>query len=86
METVIYEGREGYETERRTKRADLHSGKDQHRTESGAQAGSSRTYGGSRITVLNNDKKGAMTVKFRGTRFALGKRIADNIHVKEAAA
>ena len=41
---------------------------------------------GSRITVLNNDKKGAMTVKFRGTRFALGKRIADNIHVKEAAA
>ena len=41
---------------------------------------------GSRITVLNNDKKGAMTVKFRGTRFALGKRIADNIQVKEAAA
>ena len=23
---------------------------------------------GSQITVLNNDKKGAMTVKFRGTR------------------
>ncbi len=41
---------------------------------------------GSRITVLNNDKKGAMTVKFRGTRFALGRRIADNIFVKEEAA
>ena len=25
-------------------------------------------------------------VKFRGTRFALGRRIADNIFVKEAAA
>ncbi len=41
---------------------------------------------GSRITILNNDKKGAMTVKFRGTRFALGRRIADNIFVKEEAA
>lgn len=39
----------------------------------------------SRITVLNNDKKGAMTVKFRGTRFALGKHIADGIIVKEDA-
>ncbi len=38
---------------------------------------------GSGITILNNDKKGAMTVKFRGTRFALGRRIADNISVKE---
>ena len=41
---------------------------------------------GSRITILNNDKKGAMTVKFRGTRFALGRRIADSIFVKEGAA
>ena len=41
---------------------------------------------GSRITILNTDKKGAMTVKFRGTRFALGRRIADNIFVKEEAA
>ena len=40
---------------------------------------------GSQITVLNNDKKGSMTVKFRGTRFAFGRRIADNIFVKEAA-
>ena len=36
------------------------------------------------ITILNNDKKGAMTVRFRGTRFALGKRIADHIEVEEA--
>ena len=41
---------------------------------------------GSQITILNNDKKGALTVRFRGTRFALGRRIADNIIVKEAAA
>lgn len=38
---------------------------------------------GTKITILNNDKKGALTAKFRGTRFALGKRIADNIKVKE---
>ena len=41
---------------------------------------------GSQITVLNNNKRGAMTVRFRGTRFALGRRIADNIIVREAAA
>lgn len=41
---------------------------------------------GAEITILNNDKKGALTVRFRGTRFALGRRIADNIIVKEAAA
>ena len=41
---------------------------------------------GSQITVLNNGKKGALSVRFRGTRFALGRRIADNIIVKEAAA
>ena len=39
---------------------------------------------GAPITVLNNDKKGAMAVRFRGTRFALGKRIADHIEVEEA--
>lgn len=39
---------------------------------------------GTRITVLNNSKKGALTARFRGTRFALGKRIADHIEVKEA--
>ena len=41
---------------------------------------------GAEITILNNDKKGALTVRFRGPRFALGRRIADNIIVKEAAA
>lgn len=38
---------------------------------------------GARIKVLNNDKNGALTVKFRGTRFALGRRIADHITVEE---
>ena len=38
---------------------------------------------GAMITILNNDKKGALTAKFRGTRFALGRQIADNIDVKE---
>lgn len=41
---------------------------------------------GTRVTILNNDKKGAITVKFRGTRFAMGKRIADHITVREVAA
>lgn len=41
---------------------------------------------GTRVMVLNNDKKGALTVKFRGTRFAVGKRIADHILVEEVAA
>ena len=38
---------------------------------------------GSLITILNNDKKGSLTAKFRGTRFALGRRIADHIEVTE---
>lgn len=41
---------------------------------------------GSLITILNNDKKGSLTAKFRGTRFALGKRIADHIEVTEVSA
>ena len=40
---------------------------------------------GTLITVLNNDKHGALTVRFRGTRFAFGRRIADNIDVSEVA-
>lgn len=40
---------------------------------------------GTYITILNNDKKGSLTAKFRGTRFALGKRIADHIEVKEVS-
>ena len=38
---------------------------------------------GAKITILNNNKKGALTARFRVTRFALGKRIADHIEVKE---
>lgn len=38
---------------------------------------------GARIIILNNDKKGSLTVKFRGTRFALGRQIASHIEVKE---
>lgn len=41
---------------------------------------------GTAITILNNDKKGSLTAKFRGTRFALGKRIADHIQVQEVTA
>ena len=41
---------------------------------------------GSLITVLNNDKKGALTARFRGARFALGRRIADHIEVAEVHA
>ena len=41
---------------------------------------------GSMVTVLNNDKKGAMTIRFRGTRFAIGKRIAQSIVVEEVVA
>ncbi|MGF0032043.1 FeoA family protein [Bariatricus sp. SGI.154] len=41
---------------------------------------------GSLITILNNDKKGSLTAKFRGTRFALGRRIADHIEVTEVQA
>lgn len=41
---------------------------------------------GTQIVVLNNDKKGAMTVKFRGTRFAIGRHIAESIIVKEVVA
>ncbi len=38
---------------------------------------------GAHITVLNNEKKGALTARFRGTRFALGRRIAEHIEIKE---
>lgn len=40
---------------------------------------------GSLILVLNNDKNGALTVKFRGTRFAMGRRIAEHIYVEEVS-
>ena len=38
---------------------------------------------GTLVTILNNNKKGSLTAKFRGARFALGKRIADHIEVGE---
>lgn len=41
---------------------------------------------GAYITILNNRKKGALTAKFRGTRFALGRQIADHIDVEEVPA
>lgn len=41
---------------------------------------------GSHVVVLNNDKKGALTVRFRGTRFAIGRRIAEQIEVMEVTA
>ena len=41
---------------------------------------------GSLITILNNDKKGSLTAKLRGTRFAFGRRIADHIEVMEVQA
>ena len=39
---------------------------------------------GTSITVLNKKKDGAIIVKVRGTRFAVGKQIAAGIHIKEA--
>lgn len=38
---------------------------------------------GTNIVILNNNKSGSLTIKFRGTRFALGRRIAEHITVKE---
>ena len=39
--------------------------------------------GDCRVSVLKNKKKGAMIVKIRGTRFALGENIVTTIEVKE---
>lgn len=38
---------------------------------------------GSLITILNNQKKGALTARFRGARFAIGRQIAEHILVLE---
>lgn len=38
---------------------------------------------GTRITVVNRKKKGAMIIKIRGTRFAVGRNITERIEVKE---
>lgn len=39
---------------------------------------------GTRVEILNNKKRGAVIIRFRGVRFALGRKIADHILVKEA--
>ncbi|MCI8400488.1 MAG: ferrous iron transport protein A [Lachnospiraceae bacterium] len=41
--------------------------------------------GQTRITVLNSKKRGCMIIKVRGTRWAIGRPIAEGIQVKEAA-
>lgn len=38
---------------------------------------------GSRIQVVNRKRHGAMIVKIRGTRFAIGRLLAENIEVGE---
>lgn len=38
---------------------------------------------GTTITVFNRKKKGALIIKVRGTRLALGKHIASSIEVEE---
>lgn len=40
---------------------------------------------GTQITVLNKKQNGALIVKVRGTRFALGQHIAAGILIEEAA-
>lgn len=36
---------------------------------------------GTRVTILNKKRAGAVIIKVRGTRFAVGKAIAQNIRV-----
>ena len=38
---------------------------------------------GTRITVVNRKKKGAMIIKIRGTRFAMGQSITERVEVEE---
>ncbi|MCI8430657.1 MAG: ferrous iron transport protein A [Lachnospiraceae bacterium] len=38
---------------------------------------------GTRITVVNRKRKGAMIIKIRGTRFAMGQSITEHVEVKE---
>ena len=40
---------------------------------------------GTGVQVLNNKKRGSIIMKVRGTRFAIGKRIAEGILVEEGA-
>ena len=41
------------------------------------------TYG-SAVSVMNKKKHGAMVIKIRGPRFAVGKNIAENVNIQEA--
>lgn len=38
-----------------------------------------------KITVLNKKKSGTLIIKVRGTRLALGQKIADGIKIREVA-
>ena len=40
---------------------------------------------GTGVQVLNNKKSGSIIMKVRGTRFAIGRRIAEGILVEEGA-
>jgi ferrous iron transport protein A len=40
---------------------------------------------GSKVLFLNRKKKGALIIKVRGTRLAIGKKIAQGIEVEEDA-
>lgn len=35
------------------------------------------------ITVMNKKKRGAIIIKVRGTRFAIGKKIGEHIQIRE---
>ena len=41
--------------------------------------------GGTRIQIMNRNTDGAVVFKVRGTRLAIGKRIAEAIDLKEVA-
>lgn len=40
---------------------------------------------GTSVTVMNKKKRGAMVIKVRGTRFAIGKMIGENIKIREVS-
>ncbi|MEG2452868.1 MAG: FeoA domain-containing protein [Clostridium sp.] len=37
-----------------------------------------------KVTILNKKKSGTLIIKVRGTRLALGQKIADGIEIREA--
>lgn len=42
--------------------------------------------GGTKIQILNQNNDGAVVFKVRGTRLAIGNKIAEAIHIEEAVA